>query len=204
MKIFCIGRNYVAHAEELGNEVPDQPVVFMKPSTALVKGNKPVFYPEFTNKLHYEGELVVKVAKNGKKIQPKFASNYYDEVTLGFDLTARDLQSGQKEKGLPWEIAKGFDGAAPIGKFISVKDVIDDKGNVQFEIYKNGEQVQFGDTQLMIFSIEQLIVYISKFFTLQRGDLIFTGTPKGVGELKIGDHLSGSFKGKEIVKLNIK
>lgn len=204
MKIFCIGRNYVAHAEELGNEVPTEPVIFMKPPTSLVKGNAPVFYPDFTKDLHYEGELVVKISKNGKKIQPKFAKNYYDEVSLGFDLTARDVQSKQKAKGLPWEVAKGFDGAAPIGRFISKSEVLNSNGEMEFQIFKNGEQVQHGKTELMIFKIDEIIAYISSIFTLQKGDLIYTGTPKGVGPLKIGDNLSGRMNNLDLINLQIK
>lgn len=204
MKIFCIGRNYVAHAEELGNEVPTQPVIFMKPPTALVKGNAPVYYPDFTKDLHYEGELVVKISKNGKKIQSKFAKNYYDEVSIGFDLTARDIQSRQKEKGLPWEVAKGFDGAAPIGRFIPKSEVLNPDGEMEFEIFKNGEQVQHGKTELMIFKIDEIIAYISNIFTLQKGDLIYTGTPKGVGSLTIGDNLSGGINNLELINLHIK
>ena len=204
MKIFCIGRNYVDHAKELGNEVPDNPVIFMKPPTALIKGNKSFYYPEFTNDLHYEGELVVKINKNGKSIQSKFAKNYYNEISLGFDLTARDIQTKQKEKGLPWEIAKGFDGSAPIGEFIELDTARNDSGEIEFQITKNDEIVQLGNTALMIYSIDVIIEYLSKFFTLQKGDLIFTGTPKGVGALQIGDHLSGVIAGKELINLKIK
>jgi 2-keto-4-pentenoate hydratase/2-oxohepta-3-ene-1,7-dioic acid hydratase in catechol pathway len=204
MKIFCIGRNYVEHAKELGNEIPDNPVIFMKPPTALIKNNKPFYYPEFTSDLHYEGELVVKISKNGKSIQAKFAKNYYDEVTIGFDLTARDIQVKQKEKGLPWEIAKGFDGAAPIGEFINLNEAKNNSGEIEFQITKNDDVVQLGNTALMIYSIDIIIEYLSKFYTLQKGDLIFTGTPKGVGALQIGDHMVGSIAGKKLINLNIK
>lgn len=204
MKIFCIGRNYVEHAQELGNEVPDNPVIFMKPPTALIKNNKPFYYPDFTKDLHYEGELVVKISKNGKSIQSKFSKNYYREVTIGFDLTARDIQAQQKAKGLPWEIAKGFDGSAPIGEFVDVSNVQNSNGEIEFTIDKNGDQVQHGHTALMIYSIDIIIEYLSKFYTLQKGDLIFTGTPKGVGSLKIGDCLKGFMGGQELINLNIK
>jgi len=204
MKVFCIGRNYVAHAAELGNEVPTQPVIFMKPETALVKRNAPVFYPDFTENLHYEGELVIKISKNGKKIQSKFANKYYNEVSIGFDLTARDVQSRQKEKGLPWEIAKGFDGSAPIGRFVPKSEVINSEGEIVYEIFKNGEKVQHGNTELMIFKIDEIIAYISNIFTLKKGDLIYTGTPKGVGPLAIGDNLSGKINNLELINLDIK
>jgi 2-keto-4-pentenoate hydratase/2-oxohepta-3-ene-1,7-dioic acid hydratase in catechol pathway len=204
MKIFCIGRNYVAHAKELGNEVPESPVIFMKPPTALVKGNKPVYYPAFTENLHYEGELVVRICKSGKSIQEKFARNYYREVTLGFDLTARDLQDGLKQKGLPWEISKGFDGSAPLGALIDLKDAVGSGGAVHYKIFKNGQKVQDGNTALMIFPVDQLIVHISKYFTIREGDLIFTGTPAGVGPVERGDELSGFIKDRELIKVKIK
>ncbi len=204
MKVFCIGRNYVEHAKELGNDVPDVPVIFMKPSTAVTKGNKPFYYPSFTKDLHYEGELVVKISKNGKCIQKKFARKYYNEVSIGFDFTARDIQSQQKKKGLPWEIAKGFDGAAPIGQFVELLDALNKNDEIEYTIIKNGETVQLGHTALMIFKIDTIIEYLSKFFTLQKGDLIFTGTPKGVGPLKIGDHLQGNINGKELINITIK
>lgn len=204
MKIFCVGRNYVAHAHELGNEVPEAPVIFMKPPTALVKDNKPVYYPDFTKDLHYEGELVVRISKNGKSIREKFAANYVEEVTIGFDMTARDLQSGLKSKGLPWEISKGFDGSAPVGRFISIDKAVNSDGNIEYEIFRNGSKVQHGDTRLMIFPVTRVISYISGFFTLQKGDLIFTGSPAGVGPVNIGDELSGKIGGEELLKLNIK
>ena len=204
MKIFCIGRNYVAHAEELGNDVPESPVIFMKPPTAIVRRNKPVYYPSFTSNLHYEGELVMRICKNGKSIQEKFAGNYYQEVTIGFDLTARDVQSELKKKGLPWEIAKGFDGAAPVGKYIPLTEALDEHDVIRYSIFKNGEQVQLGDSSLMIFSIDKLIVHVSKYFTLREGDLLFTGTPSGVGPLEKGDVLTGEINGEELVKVNIK
>lgn len=204
MKIFCVGRNYVEHAKELGNDVPDEPLIFSKPPSALVKKNKPVYYPSFTKDLHYEGELVVRICKNGKSIEPQFASDYFKEVSLGFDLTARDIQSGLKQKGWPWDISKGFDGAAPLGSFIPKEEVMDDSGNFRYKVELNGKQVQDGDTLLMIFSIDTLISYISGFFTLREGDLIFTGTPKGVGSLAIGDELSAKFGDREMLRFRIK
>jgi len=190
MKIFCIGRNYAAHAAELNNEVPENPVVFMKPDTAVVKNNDPVYYPDFTNDLHYEVELVVRISKMGKHIEEKFASKYYDQIGLGVDFTARDIQAELKQKGLPWERAKAFDQSAVIGQFWSVAE-FEDIQNTTFELYKNDVRVQFGNTMDMIFTINQLIANISKMCTLKVGDLIFTGTPSGVGPVKKGDQLRG-------------
>lgn len=203
MKIFCIGRNYVEHARELGNEVPAEPVVFMKPSTALVRSNKPVFYPDFTHDLHYEGELVLRISRNGKRIQTRFAHKYFDAVTVGFDLTARDLQSELKAKGLPWEVAKGFDQSAPVGRFLPVEAAMTG-GEFHYSVLLNGNLVQQGDTSLMIYRIERLISHISTFFTLQKGDLIFTGTPSGVGPLKPGDELAGLVGREEVIRFAVK
>jgi len=203
MKVFCIGRNYVEHARELGNEVPESPVIFTKPPTALVKDNKPVYYPEFTNDLHYEGELVIRICGTAKRVKERFAHKYYDAVSVGFDLTARDIQSELKARGLPWDIAKGFDGAGPIGRFVPKEQVLDN-GNYSYTIYKNNEMVQSGDTSLMIFTINNLIQQVSRYFTLQKGDMIFTGTPKGVGPLSIGDELSGSIGEEELIRFRIK
>ena len=189
MKIICIGRNYAEHAKELNNPVPSRPVVFMKPPSALLVNNKPLYYPEFTSDLHYELEVVLKVAKNGRHVQPEFASAYYKEVSLGIDFTARDLQQECKEKGQPWEIAKGFDGSAVLGKFIALDKV--NRSAIEFELKKNGAVVQHGNTKDMIFSFEDIIVYVSQFFKLQMGDLIFTGTPAGVGPVQVGDKLEG-------------
>lgn len=199
MKIFCVGRNYAEHAKELGNELPENPVIFMKPATALLKDNAPLYYPAFTKDLHYEGELVVKIAKNGKKIEERFAHKYYNEVTLGFDFTARDLQQQLKNKGLPWELAKAFDGAAAIGTFVPKESVMHENGSYHFSILKNGVQVQKGDTSMMIYSIEKIISFISQYFTLQTGDLIYTGTPAGVGPVQIGDQLEASFKNQVLI-----
>ena len=202
MKIFCIGRNYSEHAKELNNEVPDKPLVFMKPPTALLKGNKDFYLPEFSNDVHYEAEIVVKIGKNGKYINPKFALDYVKEITIGLDLTARDIQSQLKAKGHPWEIAKGFDGSGVIGTFIPIEGK--DFKDISFHLTKNGEVVQKGFTKDMIFSIEELIAYISTFFTLQTGDLIYTGTPAGVGQLKIGEVYEGFVKEKKLLQTKIK
>ena len=201
MKIFCIGRNYAAHAKELKNEVPTKPLVFMKPPTAILNGNKPFYLPDFSDNVHYEGEIVVKICKNGKHIQSKFARNYYDLITVGMDLTARDLQAELKANGHPWEIAKGFDGSAVVGKFFPIKDTLDMHS---FTILKNGELVQLGKCKDMIFSIDVLIEYISQFFKLQIGDLIFTGTPAGVGKMNIGDIFEGFIEEKKCFKTEIK
>lgn len=201
MKIFCIGRNYALHAQELNNEIPEKPLVFMKPPTALLKGDKPFYYPEFSKNIHFEGELVVRICKNGRHIQEKFAKNYYNQVTLGLDLTARDLQNELKSKGHPWEIAKGFDGSAVIGSFVSLEG---DLSDISFAIRKNNEIVQNGYCQDMLFSIDYLIHYISQFFMLQTGDLIYTGTPAGVGPIEIGDVFEGFFQEKRLFRTQIK
>jgi len=200
MKIFCVGRNYAEHAKELNNEVPANPVIFMKPPTALLKNGQAFFHPEFSEDVHYEGEIVLRVCKNGKKIDKKFAHKYYDAFTIGFDFTARDIQTEQKKKGWPWEIAKGFDGSAFIGDFIPLQ-----QGQlISFTIKKNNQIVQQGDTSMLIFSFDEIISYISKFFTLQQGDLIYTGTPQGVGAVKIGDVLEGFVDNNAIVRCEIK
>ena len=204
MKIFCVGRNYVAHAKELQNEVPDKPVIFMKPQTALLKAEEPLYYPDFTQDLHYEGELVVKISKNGKKIQEKFAHKYYEELSIGFDFTARDLQSKLKSKGLPWELAKGFDGAASVGDFYNKNVLKDENGHFTFKIFKNNMLVQEGNSSFMLFSIDKIISFVSQYFTLQQGDLIYTGTPAGVGALSIGDELKGYFNEQLVINTHIK
>ncbi|MCH2081667.1 MAG: fumarylacetoacetate hydrolase family protein [Saprospiraceae bacterium] len=195
MKVICIGRNYSDHAKELNNPVPSKPMIFMKPPSALLVNNKPFYYPEFTNDLHYELELVVKICKNGRHIQPSYAHKYYEQVALGIDFTARDLQTECKQKGHPWEIAKGFDGAAPISDFVSLYNL--NRTAIEFELHKNGTIVQKGNTKDMIFSIDQIIVYVSKFFKLQMGDIIYTGTPAGVGPVVIGDKLEGFLHTKD-------
>src|SRR5258705_8466967 len=181
MKIFCVGRNYAAHAEELGNEIPDEPVIFMKPKSAMLQPHTPFYYPEFTNELHYECELVLRISKNGKYIQEKFAAKYYDAVTAGIDFTARDIQNELKEKGLPWEKAKAWDNSAIIGKWIPFTPELRQKP-IHFSMQKNKETVQTGDTTDMIFSFNYIIAHISQYFSVNIGDLIYTGTPAGVGE----------------------
>ena len=203
MKIICIGRNYVAHARELNNPLSTEPVFFMKPDTALITRNRPFFYPEISGNIHYELELVIKINKNGRHIQEKFAHTYYNEIGLGIDFTARDIQQKCKEKGLPWEPAKAFDGSAPVSKFVSL-DRFPDKSNIQFHLLKNGEKVQDGNSGLMIFSIDRIISYVSKFVTLKMGDLIYTGTPAGVGPVEIGDTLEGYLNGDKLLKCKIK
>jgi len=196
MKIICIGRNYADHAKELNNPVPTDPVVFMKPPTALLLDGRPFYYPEFTSDLHYELELVVKIGKNGRHIQPEHAESYIEEIGLGIDFTARDIQDRCKKNGHPWEIAKAFDHSAVLGSFVSSKDL--DLKSIDFELEKNKEIVQRGNSRDMIFSFSDIIVYVSKFFRLQMGDYIFTGTPAGVGSVKIGDFLEGFLYQKDV------
>jgi len=200
MKIICIGRNYSEHAKELKNEIPDKPVVFLKPQTALLKDNKPFYYPEWTKDLHYETELVLKICKQGKYIDEKFARKYFDEVTVGIDFTARDLQSQQKAKGLPWEIAKAFDNSAVIGEFRKANG----SDGFNFCMKLNGTEAQKGNTNDMMFSFEKIIAYASQFFTLQTGDLIFTGTPEGVGAVAIGDRLEAYIENEKLLNFEIK
>lgn len=190
MKIICIGRNYADHAKELNNEVPTEPVFFLKPDTALLKDNEPFYIPEFTTDLHYECEVVVKIAKVGKNIQEKFAHKYYEQISLGIDFTARDLQAKCKEKGLPWEMAKAFDNSAPLSAVFIDKNTVN-LNDLHFHLNINGATVQKGTTNDWIFHIDQVIAYVSKFMTLKTGDLIFTGTPAGVGPVAIGDRLEG-------------
>lgn len=203
MKIICIGRNFADHAKELKNELPENPLFFLKPDTALLIKTKDFYIPDFTNDLHYECELVVRINRVGKNIQEKFSSNYYNEIGLGIDFTARDIQEDCKQKGLPWERAKAFDYSSPIGDFFIQKEELD-LNNVKFRLFKNDKQVQFGETKNMIFSIDRIISYVSQFITLKVGDLIYTGTPAGVGPVQIGDHLIGYLEDKKIIDLNIK
>lgn len=203
MKIICIGRNYIDHAKELNNPVPKKPVFFLKPDTALVKDNKPFFYPDFSEDVHYECEIVVHINRVGKNIAPKFAHRYYEEFGIGIDFTARDLQQECKTKGLPWEVAKAFDNSAPIGKFLP-KSKFNDLNNIRFALDINGEIVQQGNTADMIFKIDDLIAYTSRFMTLKMGDLLFTGTPAGVGPVKIGDRLLASIEGEELLDFLVK
>jgi 2-keto-4-pentenoate hydratase/2-oxohepta-3-ene-1,7-dioic acid hydratase in catechol pathway len=203
MKIICIGRNYADHAKELKNDLPTEPLYFLKPDTALLPAGNAFYMPDFTTDLHYECELVVKIKKVGKNIPLKFAGDYFDEVTLGIDFTARDIQEECKKKGLPWEKAKGFDHSAPMGeRFLSKHEI--DLGNLNFFLHKNGKQVQHGNTSDLIFSIETIISYVSQFITLKTGDLIFTGTPAGVGPTAIGDHFEGFIGSEKILDLKIK
>jgi len=203
MKFICIGRNYAEHAKELNNAVPTEPVIFFKPETALLIGKQPFFYPEFSKDIHYECEIVVRVNRLGKNIQKQFANRYYDEVGLGIDFTARDLQNHLKEKGLPWEKAKGFDGSAVLGKFVKV-DSLKNKENIEFQLLKNGSIVQSGFSKDMIFDIDAIIEHVSQFVTLKIGDVIFTGTPAGVGPIAVGDKLEGLLEGSPNFSLMIK
>ena len=203
MKIICIGRNYAAHIEELKNEQPGQPVVFLKPDRALLKGGAPFYYPDFSKNIHHEIELVLKISKEGKYIQPQFAHRYFEEIGLGIDFTARDLQDQCKAKGLPWEIAKAFNGSAPIGEFKSVAELGDLK-NLDFHLEINGELRQKGNTGLMLFDFATIIAYVSQFFTLKKGDLIYTGTPAGVGPVHLGDQLTGFLGTEKLLHVDIK
>jgi len=203
MKIICIGLNYRKHATEMGWTIPDQPVVFLKPDSSILKNNKPFFLPGFSDNIHYEVEVVIKISKLGKGISAKFASRYYDELTLGIDITARDIQARQAKAGMPWELSKCFDGAAPVGTFIPVNSV-SDINNLDFRLEINNQVVQISNTSDMIFSFDKIIEYISKFFTLKTGDLIFTGTPPGVGQLKKNDNLVGWLGEKPLLDFMIK
>lgn len=203
MKIICIGRNYTEHAKELNNPVPTTPVFFMKPETSLLIRNRPFYYPEFSNDIHYETEIVLRICKVGKHISERFAHTYYDAIGLGIDFTARDLQQQAKEKGLPWEAAKAFDNSAPIGEFIPVTG-LGDVHSLEFKLLINGIQVQYGKAADMIFSYEKIISYVSKFVSLKMGDLIFTGTPAGVGPVKIGDRLEAFLGERKMLSFLIK
>lgn len=204
MRIFAIGRNYAEHIKELNNERPDEPVIFTKPDTALLRNNGPFYYPDFSKDIHHEVELVLHICKEGKNIQEKFSAKYYDAIGVGIDFTARDLQQKAKEKGLPWDIAKGFNGSAPVSdKFIPVTDFKKLK-EINFSLAINGELRQQGDTSLMIFSFDYIISYLSKFFTLRAGDLIFTGTPKGVGPVRVGDTLSAYIENEKLLEFEVK
>jgi len=203
MKILCIGRNYREHIAELKHQVPTEPVFFMKPDTSLLTRNRPFYLPDFSAEVHYEAELVLRICKVGKNIQKKFASTYYDAVGIGLDLTARDLQAKAKEKGLPWLASKGFDHSSPLGKFIEKKQ-LRDVHDIRFSLEKNGVKVQDASSAEMIFTFEDIISYISRFITLKTGDLIFTGTPSGVGPLKIGDRLEAFIEGQMLLGCTIK
>jgi acylpyruvate hydrolase len=204
MRIFAVGRNYAEHIKELSNERPDEPVIFTKPDTALLRNNAPFYYPDFSKDVHYEVELVLRICKEGKNIEEKFAHKYYDAIAIGVDFTARDLQQKAKEKGLPWDIAKGFNGSAPVSdKFIPIGDFKDLK-NINFSLSVDGEIKQQGNTSLMLFSFDYIILYLSRFFTLRTGDLIFTGTPKGVGPVKVGNVLSAYVENEKLLEFEVK
>ncbi len=202
MKIIAIGRNYTAHIAELNNERPTEPVIFMKPDTAILRNNAPFYYPEFSKDIHYEVEVLLKINREGKFIDEKFAHKYYDEIGIGVDFTARDLQTKCKEKGLPWEVAKGFNGSAPISEFLPKADF--DLSNLDFSLKKNGEAVQTGNTSLMLYTFDQIIAYVSQFFTLKKGDIIFSGTPAGVGPIVVGDTLEAYIEDKLLLEVEIK
>ena len=203
MKIICIGRNYAEHAKEMKSEVPTEPVFFMKPDTALLKDGEAFYYPDFTKDLHHEIEIVIKINKVGKHIEEQFAHKYYDEIGLGIDFTARDLQAQCKAKGLPWEKAKAFDSSAPLGKFVS-KSALGNLEDIAFELKINGESRQVGNTKDLLFSFDKVIAYVSKFVTLKVGDLIYTGTPEGVRPVAIGDKLQGYIKGDLFLEFEVK
>jgi 2-keto-4-pentenoate hydratase/2-oxohepta-3-ene-1,7-dioic acid hydratase in catechol pathway len=203
MKIIAIGRNYAEHAKELNNPVPTVPVIFMKPDTALLRENKPFYHPDFSEDIHHEIEIVLKVCKEGKHINEKFASAYYDEIGLGVDFTARDIQQKHKEKGLPWELAKAFDGSAPVSVFVP-KSKFGDLYNLSFRLDINGETRQQGNTRDLLFSFERIIAFVSRYITLKKGDLIFTGTPHGVGKVNIGDHLEAYLEGDKMLDFYVK
>lgn len=203
MKIICIGRNYTEHIKELNNEKPVEPVLFIKPDSAVLPKEQDFYIPEFSQDVHYEVEVLVKIKKVGKHIDVQFSHNYYDEISLGIDFTARDIQSQLKEKGLPWEKAKGFDGSAVIGKWLP-KTNFKDLNNINFQLEKNNELVQQGNTGLMLWKIDEIISYVSRFFTLKKGDIIFTGTPAGVGRISANDYLSGTLENEQMFSLNIK
>ncbi len=203
MKIIAVGRNYIDHAKELNNPVPEKPVIFLKPDTAVLKDNKDFYYPEFSKDIHFEVELVLRVCNEGKHVAKKFAHRYYDAIGLGIDFTARDLQSELKSKGLPWELAKAFDHSAVVGNMI-LKDNFNDLNNLTFSLQKNDVEVQQGNSKDMIFDFDSLITFVSQYITLRKGDLIFTGTPAGVGPIEIGDKLEGFLEGKSIFTCQIK
>ena len=203
MKIICIGQNYLEHIKELNSAIPDEPVFFLKPDTALLQDNKPFYIPDFSNDIHHEVEIVLKINRLGKNIAEQFAHKYYDELTVGIDFTARDIQKQQKTKGLPWEKAKGFDGSAPMGKFVSKKK-FPAMNNIGFHLNLNGKTVQKGNTGDLLFSFDKIISFISQFITLKIGDLIYTGTPVGVGAVKIGDKLEAFLEGEKLLAFEVK
>lgn len=204
MKIICVGRNYAAHARELNNQVEESPVIFMKPETALITGRQPFFIPSFSDDVHYETELVIRISRLGKNIQERFAHRYYDAVTLGIDFTARDLQSQLKAKGLPWELAKAFDGSAACGKFIPLADTGKAIQDLHFRMCLNGEERQTGHTADMIFSVDRIIAFVSSYLTLKIGDLIYTGTPAGVGKVQAGDMIEAWLENVDCLQVKVK
>jgi 2-keto-4-pentenoate hydratase/2-oxohepta-3-ene-1,7-dioic acid hydratase in catechol pathway len=203
MKIIAVGRNYVDHILELQNEKPSEPVIFTKPETAILRNNEPFYLPDFSSDIHHEVEVIVRISKIGKNIDPAFAHKYYDEIGVGIDFTARDIQSNLKAKGLPWELAKAFDGSAPISSFIP-KSTFASMQDISFDLHVNGELKQAGNTSLMLYSIDFLIAHVSKYFTLKVGDILFTGTPKGVGPVKIGDELVARLGDQEMLRFSVK
>jgi len=203
MKIICIGLNYGDHAREMGRTLPEKPVIFLKPDSSLLKNNKPFFIPEFSRNIHYEIEIVLRICKLGRSVSEKYAYRYYDQLTLGVDMTARDLQSSLSSAGSPWDISKSFDGAAPVGEFIPIKEA-GDVNNISFRLEKNGVIVQSGNTSRLIYNFDQIISYVSQFFTLKTGDLIFTGTPSGVGPVNRNDRLTGYIGDRRIIDFMIK
>ena len=203
MKIIAVGRNYAEHAKELNNPVPALPVIFMKPDTALLKDNKPFYHPDFSQDVHHEIEVVLKISKEGKHISEKFAQNYFDEIALGVDFTARDIQQRHKEKGLPWELAKAFDGSAPISTFVP-KSQFENIYNINFKLDVNGENRQTGNTANLLFSFEYIIAFVSQYITLKKGDLIYTGTPAGVAKVAVGDRLEGYLENEKMLDFYIK
>ena len=203
MKVIAIGRNYAEHAKELNNPVPTIPVIFLKPDTAVLKDNKPFYYPEFSSDIHHEIELVLKVSKEGKHISEKFAGNYFEEIGLGVDFTARDIQQKHKEKGLPWELAKAFDNSAPVSRFVPKSD-FKNLYDLNFYLDINNKTVQVGNTSNLLFSFEYIIAFVSKYFTLKKGDLIFTGTPQGVGKVNQGDRLAGYLEDVKLLDFDIR
>jgi len=202
MKIFCVGRNYSKHAKELGNDIPESPVIFMKPETSVLRPSQPFFIPSFSSDIHYEAEIVVRICRLGKGISSKFAKRYYDKITIGIDFTARNIQKKLKDQGLPWEISKGFDGSAALGEWIDIPE--NGINNIEFSLDINDKTVQFGNTKDMLFNVDKVISYISTFYTLKIGDIIYTGTPEGVGKIQTGDILIGKIQGKELLHLKIK
>ena len=202
MKVLAIGRNYAAHIEELNNERPQEPVIFTKPDTSLITRNRPFYYPDFSKDIHYEVEILLKISQAGKKINERFAHKYYNEIGIGIDFTARDLQSKAKEKSLPWALAKGFDGSAPISEFVPKAEF--DLSDLNFSLEVDGETRQSGNTKLMLFSFDYIVSYVSQFITLKKGDIIFTGTPKGVGPIEIGNRLTAFIENKKMLSCEIK